>query len=172
MARRRKQPADYDGKIPLEDPKQDLFCSIYTTNTLPNFWGNGQNSYEFAYGHSERIRALDELIADPKKRKKQTLKSLEKQIKNIKHVCAVSAAQLLIRPDIKKRCDFLLDSLAAHNIVDRELLYVIQQRKNLEAKVSAIQHHDKREARIREKIDMDVHFDPIKAIRILSPAKK
>ena len=150
-----------------------MFCTIYSTNTLPNFWSNGQNSYEFAYGHTDRIHKIDELIAGPaKNRNGKSLAKLAQEIKNIKHMCSAAAARLLVRDDIKKRCGYLLDQLAAHTIVDRELLWVIQQRKNVDAKVAAITHHDKREARIREKIDLKHEFEPVKVVKVMAPAKK
>lgn len=173
MGKRLNKSKDYDGSTMLENTKHELFCKIYSTNTLPKFWGNGQNSYEFAFGHTKRIETLEHLATlPPQKRKRKTLASIATEIRNIRAVCAASAARLLISENIKARCNWLLDQLGAYNIVDRELLYTIQQRKNLEAKVSAITHHDKREQRIRDKVDIQHTFEPIKVINITAPSQK
>lgn len=173
MVRRKKGEADYDGSTMLEDVKHELFCKIYSTNSLPRFWGNGVNSYEYAFGHTKRIEDLQHLATLPSsKRKGKTLSSIEKEIRNIRATCASSAARLLVSDNIKARCGWLLDQLGAYNIVDRELLYTIQQRRNLEAKVSAITHHDKREQRIREKVDIQHTFEPIKGFDYVKPETK
>ena len=65
----------------------------------------------------------------------------------------------------------MLDQLAAHHIVDRELLYVIHQRRDLQSKVQAIRHHDQREARIREKLDLTHTFEPILGIDFVGMVK-
>jgi hypothetical protein len=179
--------ADYDGSTPLRDPQQELFCIIFSSNTLPKYWGNGQNSYAFAYGHSEKIDkieeevdALQELIGLPKKQRKgKSIAELERainskrfKIQSIYRACAASAARLLVRGNIKIRCGALLDKLATHVIVDRELTWLIQQRDNVDIKLGAIAHHDKREQRIREKIDMSHDFAPIDGINYVRPVKK
>lgn len=170
---RRLPKKEYDGKTPLPDVKQELFCELFSTNTLPAFWGNGQNCYSFAYGHYKRIDALVALITGPARTHRGKSKpALEAEKKKIERLCAASAARLLVHASIKLRCDHLLDKLAAHSIVDRELLYVIQQRRDLDSKVAAIKHHDQREARIRERIDIKHDFKPIKTITIIAPVEK
>lgn len=62
-----------------------------------------------------------------------------------------------------------MDQLASHTIVDRELLYTIQQRDDLDVKMRAIEHHDKRVGRIREKIDIKHNFEPIDTIQYVDP---
>lgn len=175
----RKPPDDYDGKIPLENPKWELFCNIFTTNTLPRFWGNGMNSYMFAFGHDVRIQELNQKIeaisVDGKKKNAKNLakiNALRKQIESIQNGCRSSAPPLLLQPSIKRRCAYLMDQLASHLIVDRELLYIIQQRDDLDVKARAIEHHDRRETRIREKVDIKHEFEPIEVINIAAPAKK
>lgn len=165
-----KNKEEYDGKISLENPQQELFCILYTTNTLPVFWGNGQNCYAFSYGYDKKIDDIKTLLDGPaKNRKGKSKASLQDQIKKHQRVCASGATTLLINPDVKLRCGHLLDNLATHSIVDRELLYVIQQRKDLDIKVRAIEHHDKREQRIREKVDIKHAFEPIEGINYVVP---
>ena len=171
MARRGHKP-DYDGKTPLEDPRQELFCELFTTNTLPFYWGNGQNCYLSAYGHNKRLEKIEDLLTAPKKeRGRKTIHELERAKFNILNICRSSASTLLTKPNIKARCGALLDQLAAHHIVDRELLYVIHQRRDLQSKVQAIRHHDQREARIREKLDLTHTFEPILGIDFVGMVK-
>lgn len=175
---RRREKKEYDGSKPLPDSKQELFCELFTTNTLPAFWSHGQNCYAFAYNHYKRIDQLNEMMIGPAKArtgKFKTAAACLKEVKRIENVCKSSAARLLTRVDIKARCGVLLDNLAAHLIVDRELLWTIQQRRNPEAKVAAIKHHDQRVGRIKERLDIKHEFDPINTIYIeelsISPRK-
>lgn len=179
-----KVKPEYDGKTPLMDAQQELFCILFTTNTLPNFWGNGQNSYAFAYGHDKRIEDIDEEILSIKelmtgkksKRKGKSLASLAREIeekglqkRRILKVCRSAAPRLLSSVSVKVRCGYLLDQLTSFSIVDRELVYVIQQRDNLDVKMRGIEHHDKRQQRIREKVDIKHEFEPISGFTYVTP---
>lgn len=172
---RRREKSEYEGKTPLPDSKQELFCELFTTNTLPIFWSHGQNSYSFAYNHYKRIEELQSLEIGPasaRKGKFKTVVACRAEIKRIENVCKSCATKLLTRADIKARCGFLLDTLASHIIVDRELLWTIQQRKHPDAKVAAIKHHDQRTQRIRDRIEIKHEFEPIKVITIKEPNRK
>lgn len=173
MAKKVKKEKPYYGDTPLEDTKKELFCQIYSTNTLPNFWANGQNSYAFAFGHQTRIDEINaQLVGPAEDRKGKSKPRLEAEKKRKEVTCRNGSLTLLTDPIIKLRCGWLMDEMGKYNIMDRELLYTIHQRKNLESKVSAIMHHDKREARIREKVDVQHVFEPIKIITITTPEKK
>lgn len=153
---------DYDGSTPLSDPMQEFFCELFTTNTLPTFWGRGGACYEFAYGHADKIAKLKEGIDGTKKMRGGKSKvECEREIVRISNICRSSASRLLTQPKIKLRNGFLLDQLATNTIVDRELVYLIQQREDSDVKMQAIQHHDKRMQRIREKVDIKHNFEPI-----------
>lgn len=183
----RRTPSEgYDGSSCLEDSKQELFCTIFTTNTLPHYWGNAQNSYEFSYGHTDRIEkiedeieALHELTVAPKKKRKgkslagidREIKQKHREISNIRRACRASSSRLLTNANIKKRNEWLLNQLSKDVIVDGELSYLIQQRDNFHVKMSAIEHYNKKEMRIRERLDIKHHFDPVKSIR-MHTAKK
>lgn len=175
---------EYDGSKPLRDPKQEFFCVLFTTNTLPSFWGNGQNSYEFAYGHWQRVEKIEEQIhqlltlkvAPAKERKGKTLALIEReiemhrgQIKRIHDTCRASAPRVLANVSVKKRNGYLLDNLASLSIVDRELVFAIQQRGDLDVKMRAIEHHDKRVGRIKESIEMKHEFIPIEGFNYVMP---
>ncbi len=167
----------YDGKTPLPDPKQELFCVLYTSNSTPRYFGNGKWSYAFAYGFQEELNKLQENLPvtsmlkgrGKKKKSFSAYSRAEAEIKRIENVCASSATRLLINVNVKLRCNYLMDQLAAHTIVDRELLYVIEQRHDLNSKVQAIKHHDQRESRIREKVDIKHEFEPITSVDFVRP---
>lgn len=177
---------EYDGSTPLPEPKEELFCSLFNTNSLTHFWANGQNSYEFAYGYTERIEKLEdkietaqELAVLPKKQRKgksiagleREIKALKESIRKMRRDCARAANRVLMRPHVKLRSGFMLNALAKDLIVDQELSYLIQQRENLQVKQGAIAHYDKKMQRITDRLDVKHHFDPVKAIR-MNAAKK
>lgn len=180
----KKRP--FDAKVPLDDPKQELFCVIFTSNTLPKFWGNGQNSYEFAYGYTDKIDAVEDEIRElnkilllPKKKRKKTIAQIvrevedkNEQIRKMHQTCRSASSRLLTNVHIKERNGHFLDTLSVNLIVDRELTYLIQQREDNGAKMNAIEHYNKREQRIREKIEIKHDFEPIKTIRMTTPPKK
>lgn len=178
-------PESYDGTSTLDDPRQEMFCVVYTTNTLSRYWGHGQNSYEFAYGYTQKVEDVNDMISGirrllggtKKDRAGKSIAELEREIEvhrdtitRMERVCRNSASRLLTRVYIKKRVAHLLDQLAAHVIVDRELLYLIQQRDDNDVKIRAIAHHDRREQRIREKVDVKHEFEPIGSIEYVKPA--
>lgn len=168
-----EEKAVYDGSVPLDDPKQEFFCELFTTNTLPAFWGIGGKCYEFAYGYTDRIVELERQIAGTKKdRKGKSKVDCQREIDKIDATCRACASRLLTNANVKRRNGHLLDTLATNTIVDRELVYLIQQRQDNEMKFAAIQHHDKRTERIREKIDLKHQFEPINGINYTAPAPK
>lgn len=65
-----------------------------------------------------------------------------------------------------------MDSLFTDEIMDRELVYVIQQRHDLQSKVRAWEQAAKLKQRIQDRSTVHLTFDPIKTIRIVTPAKK
>lgn len=191
MAKGKRYPGeDYDGSTPLPEPKEELFCTLFNSNTTPHFWANAQNCYEFAWNFTERIEKLEDKIEaaheelarlmglTKKQRKGKTIVGAEREIdtykdsiRKIRRDCARSANRVLVRPDVRKRSGFILNQLAKDLIVDQELSYLIQQRENLQVKQGAIAHYDKKMQRITDRLDVKHHFDPVKTIR-MNPAKK
>lgn len=182
-----RSKGDYDGTKPLSDPKHELFSVLFTTNTLPHYWGHGQHCYTFAYGFTQKIEKvedeIDELakkLAVPRSKRKgketdadieRKIKVKHNEIKKMERTCRSCAPRLLASADIKLRCGFLLDTLAINLIVDRELTYLIQQREDNAAKMDAIQHYDKKMQRIREKVDIKHEFEPITGFDYIKPVK-
>lgn len=160
----------YDGSIPLPDVKQELFCTIYTCNTTPRFFGHGQFSYAFAYGHQQRIDDIEALIAGPAKdRKKKSILELESEKKKILAMCGAHGSRLLISEKVRLRCNYLMDKMFTDEIMDRELVYVLQQRRDLPSKMVAWNSAAKLRQRIREKVDVAHTFEPISGINYVKP---
>lgn len=167
-----KPKPDYDGKTPLPDPKQELFCVLYTSNTTPRFFGHGQFSYAFAYDYQKKIDEIDALlVGSAKARGKKTKPMLEMEKKKILNVCGSSATRLLINVRISARCNFLMDSLFTDEIMDRELVYVLQQRRDLPSKMVAWTSAAKLKQRIRDKVDIKHEFAPIEGFNYVKPEK-
>lgn len=180
MARRRKKlPADYDGSTPLPDPKHEFFCELYTAS-LTTFYGHGQNSYAFAFGHSkiidqlrvQLVGATDTVGRGKEKKAISEYNYIRRKILSKENTCKSCATELLTRPYIRARIDWSLDQAADDKIMDKEAMRVVQQMHNLDAKMRAIERFDKIRGRIREKIDIKHEFDPINVITIATPAAK
>ncbi len=160
----------YDGKTPLPDPKQELFCVLYTSNTTPRFFGHGQFCYAYAYDYQKKIDEIEALlVGGAKDRKKKSKLDLEAEKKRLLATCASSGARLLISDKIKLRCNYLMDSLFTEEIMDRELVYVLQQRRDLQSKVRAWELGAKLKQRIKDKVDHTIAFEPIGKIEFVRP---
>lgn len=105
-------------------PKEELFCQYYTKSGQA--FGNARLSYALAFD-------------------KQFL--TDKQ----KGVCDQLAWRLLRKVKIYKRCDDLMKETISDEVADGELDYVVRQRENLHAKVSAISERNKVRGRIIQK---------------------
>jgi hypothetical protein len=109
------------------NPKQELFCKLYSSDK--EFFGNGVQSYIEAY----EINILKQ---------------------GAYNGARSSAYDLLTNPHILKRIDELLEVKGLNDSqVDKELLFVIQQKADLGSKVAAIREYNKLKQRITEKID-------------------
>lgn len=178
----KKQPSlegfTYDGSTALPNLKQELFCVLYASNTTPRFFGNGKNAYAFAYGYQEKMNALEVgmIGADTRtgraaKKKLSILSQAERSLKKMEHTCQTAASRLLLDDVVLTRCNYLMDQLASDKIVDRELVFVIQQRYELSSKVQAIVHYDKKKGRLVERHEDVIKFEPITSIEFVAPQK-
>lgn len=172
------QGFEYDGSTPLPNNKQELFCVLYASNTTPRFFGNGKNAYAFAYGFQQKIDDLEVgmIGADTRtgrgaKKKISALSQAERSLKKINSTCQACASRLLLDANVLTRCNYLMDQLANDTVVDRELVFTIQQRYDLSSKVSAIVHYDKKKGRLIERREDVVKFEPITAIEFVMPEK-
>lgn len=178
----KKQPNlqgfEYDGSTPLPNNKQELFCVLYASNTTPRFFGNGKNAYAFAYGYQEKMDALAvEMIGADTRTGRGATKKISKlsqavrSLEKIKASCQACASRLLLDANVLTRCNYLMDQLAEDKIVDRELVFVIQQRGDLSSKVQAITHYDKKKGRLVERREDLIKFEPITSIEFVMPEK-
>ncbi len=104
--------------------KQKLFCELYIVDK--DCFGNASKAYRTAYSLTPT-----------------QYKSAE-----------VSAHRLLRNDKLKKYINHLLDSQFNDKAVDRQLSKVIEQDKDLPAKVTAIKEFNKLKQRIIEKTDL------------------
>lgn len=112
-----------DRKLTL---KEERFCQLYTTR---EFFANGVQSYVEAY-------AID----------------LSK--KGAYGAAKSGAYELLTKPHILRRIDQLLDDQGLNDsFVDKELLFLINQKADFAAKVAAIKEYNALKQRITKKIE-------------------
>lgn len=103
-------------------PKQERFCQLFVTSE--EFLGNGMASYAEAY-------------------------DIVKEGNWFKN-CAVSASRLLKSVKVSARINELLNLVMNNETVDNELSYVIAQKSDLNAKVSAIREYNKLKKRVND----------------------
>jgi len=97
-------------------PKMEMFCQLYASDR--EFFGNGTQSYIEAYG-------------------------VDIYKKGAYEVARQEAYRLLTKPHILKRVDELMDHYINNTVVDKELAFVVKQKADLNAKVSAIREWNK-----------------------------
>ncbi len=106
------------------NPKEELFCQYYAKSGQA--FGNQTRSYALAYG-------------------------IDLSNKKNENKCSVLSWRLLGKVKIYQRCDVLMKETIDDATADSELEYVIKQRENLHAKVSAISERNKVRGRITQK---------------------
>jgi len=113
------------------NPKQELFCKLYATDR--EFFGNGTQAYIKAY--------------KPDRVKKGWYKSAQS-----------AASRLLSNVIICEHLNKLLESEGLNNsFIDKQLLFIITQHSDLNAKIRAIQEYNKIKRRITEQVDHTSH---------------
>lgn len=164
---------DYDGSTRLDNERHELFTELYCANTLPRYWADASTCYEYAYGYTARIAEIQEQLEGTKKdRGKKSKAQLIREIKKMQHSCNVNGTKIMVYTSLKKRIAWRMDQTSEHLVVDRELLWNIQQRGDLGIKQRAIEHHDRRTNRIVEKVQMEHKFEAIDTIQVVKPGKK
>jgi len=123
---------EVEGVIEPDDrllPQMKMFCELYATDR--EFFGNGVESYIEAY-------------------------DVDTSKKGYYKTACVCASKLLSKAKIYNYINKLLEEGGLNNtFVDKQLLFVISQHKELSSKVKAIQEYNKLKQRITEKIDVD-----------------
>ncbi len=116
-------------------PKQEMFCQLYATDR--EFFGNGVQSYMEAY--------------DPDQSKPNWYKSAQ-----------ASASRLLSNVIICNRIAELLEDGGLNDqYVDKQLLFLITQFDNPNAKITAIKEYNKLKQRITDKKDVTLTVNPM-----------
>jgi len=109
--------------------KQELFCKYFVSK---DFYANGVESYAAVYG-------LD--LSNPKNY----------------NTAKVNASKLLTNTNISSYITQMLDDAGLNdNFVDKQLLFVISQHADLNAKMKAIEQYNKLKQRITDKSETKV----------------
>jgi hypothetical protein len=112
-------------KLPL---KEEKFCQIYTTQE--EFFGNGTRAY---------LKAFDLNENDPK----------------ALNVAKSLASRLLAKVNVLKRINELLDLSGFNSVTaDKQTMYCMLQNNDLNAKMRAVEQHNKVKGRIEDKVRM------------------
>ena len=128
-------------------PRQERFCRLYFSSG--EFFGNGVWSYIVAYDYDIPLIGLSSLNTAQKK---------------AYSVARSGAYDILTKPYIIKEGKKILDSLIESEVVDRELVKVILQNKDLSSKVSAIREFNKLKGRIQNKLDLTSKKEQVQTV--------
>ena len=135
-------------KIKLEDKgmnaMHELFCRAYTGYTDPDCFNNKTKSFIYA-NHLEKEHA--ELLT----KSQAYLKDAKEQLKRFENNCASQAVHLFRNVKIRDRINELFDSMfndTRH--VDRQLVYLITQKKDLATGVQAVREYNRMKDRIKK----------------------
>lgn len=144
------------GEATLKNPKHELFAHLYAGYKNQSLFGNGTQCYAFAYGYSEKIlknnETIEELISSRKPGYTVKEKALKAANRRMLNVASVEATRLLANPKILERLNVLLDSVFNDADMDRELVFVAMQRKDLNSKVAAIREYNRVKDRASDKV--------------------
>lgn len=141
------------GEEKLKDPKQEFFCQLYAGMSTRDFFGNGTNSYLYAYKYQDEIDKLEvEEIGLVGEGTAKRTREIDARIKQLKSSAKTSGNRLLRVVHISRRVNFLLDSILSDEMMDREMAFVIGQRFDLMSKVNAYDKVTKIKNRISDKL--------------------
>lgn len=108
-------------------PEHEMFVLFYTALGQETF-GNSTRSYMKAYGYPAKVSPARYNVA------------------------RVIASRLLANVSVQKKISFILRSYHTNEIVDQERAFVMGQRGNLVAKITAIKTYDELKGRITRKL--------------------
>lgn len=149
------------GSVALKNKNQEQFCQFYAGIATRNFFGNATQSYLQTFGGQEQINALEEkkLTLDPGSETGigEMLK-IEAKVASIKNSAKSAASYLLTNVDVSLRCNWLTNRFIDPEMADREMGFVIGQREDLRAKVSAYTAVAKVKNRLSNKLEGEFIF--------------
>ena len=147
------------GEKLLSKPKQELFCQIYAGVTTKNLFGNATQSYLQSHGGQREIDELEKKIPTRNTDEEtRVMTEAQKRITSIKNAARANAARLIANDSISARCGYLINRFLDPEIADREMAYVIAQREDLHAKVSAYTAVAKVKNRLNNKLQGEFIF--------------
>lgn len=126
--------------------KQERFCRYYAQDS--NLYGNGvlafAEAYEYDLDNADRTRDIDE--------KGNEIKGTSDYDRQY-NTCAVSANRLLIKDNIIKRINELLNEQLNDTVIDARLSEIILHGDDKDS-IAAIKEYNKLKQRIVDKLDL------------------
>lgn len=152
--KKKKTPKEKKGKT--FNLRHERFCQNYVKNR--ELFGNATLSYANAYDYdldslSKESVTEEEWDEDKGKSIKTIIEESEYQKQY--NVCSVEGRRLLTYPKINERITKLLNELANDEFVDGELMYILGQKEDLNAKRQAISEYNKVKQRITTKVKVE-----------------
>lgn len=145
------------------NPKQELFCHIYTQNTY--LYGNGTLCYAQAYNIPlDSLPEDDAVYSDPDPETGIREKLKESSYRIAYDNCSAAASRLLRNAKINDKIKELLINSMTDSEVDSELIHTIKQREDYSAKMRAIAEYNKIKQRITQKADLTSKGEKISVI--------
>ncbi len=141
--RKRKPTVKKDGL----NLKQEAFCQLYVMADK-DFFGNGVECYLEVY-------------------------PIDKSKPNWYKIACQSASRLLSNVKVCERINELLESGGLNDqFVDKQLLFLITQHTDFNAKIRALQEYNKLKQRITEKLDVKSNGKRIVGFNYMNPPKE
>ena len=116
-------------------PVETLFCFLYSS--AGDYFNNATRAYGMAYGMD--LPPIRKPVCDWTKKEKSTY-----------NLAGVEAHNLLKNYKIRQECDRVLMSEFKDEIADKELLWTLKQREDLNAKMSSIREYNKLKQRVTD----------------------
>ncbi len=172
--KRIKVPYVFEKVGPKLNIKQEAFCQYYTRNDA--VFGNATQAYAEAYGY--RLENLSdeeptEEVWDEIMEIMKTVKLDDSPYAKAYNTCSVMGHRLLRNTKINERVKEILREMMVEAEVDSEIMYVIKQKTDFGAKMSAIKEFNKLKGRIIEKVEVtETKVDPVTEEKSRSLIKK
>ncbi len=150
------------------NPKQRLFCELYVKNS--DLFGNATHCYAEAYNYKLDTLSEEAEYEEDEEGKRKKVKDSPYDLAY--NLCSVEGARLLRNPRINDYVNTMLGSILTEEMVDKELSWVINQRKELGPKIQAMKEFNKLKKRVIERVEISdvpvIESDREKAKKIIS----